>query len=234
MDPTQAAEIEAALPALLDRFYSHVRADAELGPVFTDAIEDWDHHLGTLTDFWSSVMLTSGRYKGNPMAVHMRHAARIPSEMFGRWLALWNQTTDEMMSPSIAAAMQAKAARIAQSLDAALHFRLSKAGTAPAQTIRRERPEAEVPVSKPYRSTPVFDERTLPQGLRQAHTTKDGVWGVIRVLEGCVRYRIEAHDHDVILSPGTPGLVRPQEPHHVEPVGPMRMQVDFYDHPPAL
>jgi hemoglobin len=224
MDPTQAAEIEAALPALLQRFYGRVRADAELGPVFNDAVGDWDHHLGTLADFWSSVMLTSGRYKGNPMAVHLRHAARIPSEMFGRWLALWTETTNEMMSPAVAAVMQAKAARIAQSLDAAIHFRLTKTET----------PEAEKPVSKPYRSTPVFDEQTLPQALRQAHTTKAGVWGVIRVLEGCVRYRVEAHDHDVILSPGTPGLVRPQEPHHVEPVGSMRMQVEFYDHPPAL
>jgi truncated hemoglobin YjbI/tellurite resistance-related uncharacterized protein len=224
MDPTQAAEIEAALPALLDRFYARVRADAELGPVFNDAVEDWDHHLATLADFWSSVMLTSGRYKGNPMAMHLRHANRIPSEMFGRWLAIWTETTNETMSPPVAAVMQAKAARIAQSLDAAIHFRLAKA----------EGAKAEKPASKPYRSTPVFDDQTLPAALRQAHTTKEGVWGVIRVLEGCVRYRIEAHDHDVILSPGTPGLVRPQEPHHVEPVGPMRMQVEFYDHPPAL
>lgn len=224
MDPAQAAEIEAALPALLDRFYARVRADAELGPVFNDAIGDWDHHLGTLTDFWSSVMLTTGRYKGNPMAAHLKHAARIPSGMFERWLTIWGETTDEMVSPPVAAAMQAKAARIAQSLDAALHFRLPKA----------EPKAAAAEPSKPYRSTPVFDERTLPPGLRQAHTTKDGVWGVIRVLEGCVRYRIEAHDHEVILSPGTPGLVRPQEPHHVQPVGPMRMQVEFYDHPPVL
>jgi hemoglobin len=127
MHPTQAAEIEAALPALLDRFYARVRADAELGPVFNDAVEDWDHHLATLADFWSSVMLTSGRYKGNPMAVHLQHAARIPSEMFGRWLAIWTETTDAMMSPPVAAIMQAKAARIAQSLDAAIHFRLPRA-----------------------------------------------------------------------------------------------------------
>jgi hemoglobin len=127
MDPSQAAEIEAALPALLDRFYARVRADAELGPVFNDAVGDWDHHLATLADFWSSVMLTSGRYKGNPVAVHLRHAARIPSEMFGRWLAIWTETTAEMMSPPVAAVMQAKAARIAQSLDLAINFRLPKA-----------------------------------------------------------------------------------------------------------
>lgn len=129
MDAHQAAEIEAVLPALLDRFYARVRADAQLGPVFNDAVGDWSHHLATLAEFWSSVMLTSGRYKGNPMQVHLQHAPRISSEMFGRWLAIWTRTTDEMVSPEVAAVMQAKAARIAQSLDAAIHFRPS--GTEP-------------------------------------------------------------------------------------------------------
>ena len=77
MDPSQAAEIEAALPALLDRFYARVRADAELGPVFNDAVGDWDHHMATLADFWSSVMLTSGRYKGQPVPAHLKHRERI-------------------------------------------------------------------------------------------------------------------------------------------------------------
>ena len=126
MDVRQAAEIEAALPALLERFYERVRADAELGPVFNDAVGDWSRHLATLADFWSSVMLGSGRYKGDPMQAHLKHGAKISSEMFGRWLALWTLTTDEMMAPDVAAAMQAKAARIAQSLDLAIHFRLPK------------------------------------------------------------------------------------------------------------
>ena len=128
MDARQAAEIEAALPALLERFYARVRADAQLGPVFDDAVGDWSRHLATLGDFWSSVMLATGRYKGNPMQAHLAHGARIRPEMFGRWLALWTQTTDESMSPDVAAAMQAKAARIAQSLDLALHFRPPQTG----------------------------------------------------------------------------------------------------------
>ena len=128
MDPRHAAEIENALPALLDHFYARVRQDPALGPVFNDGVEDWDHHLATLADFWSSVMLTSGRYKGHPVLAHQKHAARITPEMFGRWLELWGETTNQMVSPEVAAAMQAKAARIGQSLDLALHFRLPKAG----------------------------------------------------------------------------------------------------------
>jgi hemoglobin len=128
MDPRHVEEIEAALPTLVRRFYDRVRADAELGPVFNDAVENWDRHLATLVDFWSSMMLASGRYKGNPTQVHLQHGARISSEMFGRWLALWKETTDEIMSPDVAAALQVKAARIAQSLDLAINFRLPKAG----------------------------------------------------------------------------------------------------------
>ena len=129
MDPRQAEEIEAALPGLVAAFYARVRQDPQLGPVFEDAVDDWDHHLATLVDFWSSVMLASGRYKGSPMLVHMRHAARIPSGLFERWLALWTQVTDEAASPEIAAVFQAKAARIAQSLDLAINFRLPAKGT---------------------------------------------------------------------------------------------------------
>ena len=32
----------------------------------------WPVHLAKMYDFWSSVMLTTGRYKGNPLGVHMR------------------------------------------------------------------------------------------------------------------------------------------------------------------
>lgn len=87
--------------------------------------------------------------------------------------------------------------------------------------------------SRPYRSTPVFDEHTLPAALRQAHSTKAGVWGVIRVLEGRLEYRIEQGGAVQVLDPATSGLVRPQELHHVTVIAPMRMQVDFYDHEPC-
>ena len=84
----------------------------------------------------------------------------------------------------------------------------------------------------PYRSTPVFDEATLPDALRREHRTKAGVWGVIRVIEGRLRLTLVDGGEEHVLTPDRPGLVLPEQPHHVEPIGRMRMQVDFYDQPP--
>jgi len=124
---TSTAKIdEAGLARLMDAFYTRVRADAELGPIFNDAIDDWPHHLEKLTAFWSSVMLTSGRYKGQPVPAHMKHRSRITPELFDRWLGLWKQATDELMEPVAALALQEKAARIAESLKLAMFFRLDR------------------------------------------------------------------------------------------------------------
>lgn len=65
---------ESAITAVIDRFYERVRADPTLGPVLNVVVVDWDEHLRKLAALWSSVMLTSGHYKGNPMAVHRRQA----------------------------------------------------------------------------------------------------------------------------------------------------------------
>jgi len=124
---------EAQLERLIPRFYARVRDDALIGPVFDSAIGDWQQHLGKLVDFWSSVMLTSGRYKGSPVAAHLTHLPTITPPMFDRWLMLWTEVTAEMLPPTTAAALQGKAARIAESLKLALYFRLSPA---PGNTAR--------------------------------------------------------------------------------------------------
>jgi len=119
---------EEGLSALVEAFYARVRVDEELGPLFNDAIADWPEHLEKLCAFWSSVMLTTGRYKGQPVPAHMKHREQITPELFDRWLNLWRETTDAMMAPSAAQALQEKAQRIAQSLQWALFFRLDNNG----------------------------------------------------------------------------------------------------------
>ena len=126
---TQDGQIdEAALERLIPDFYARVRADADIGPLFNAAVNDWADHLERLVAFWSSVMLTTGRYKGSPVAEHLKHKAHITPAMFDRWLAIWADTTNELLAPEAAAALQAKARRIAESLQLALFFRLDDPG----------------------------------------------------------------------------------------------------------
>ena len=117
---------EADLALLVDRFYARVRQDGLIGPLFNAAIHDWPEHLEKLSAFWSSVMLTSGRYKGSPMAAHMHHAGQIRPEMFARWLELWRETARDTLAPDAAEAVSAKAERIAESLQLGLYFNLDK------------------------------------------------------------------------------------------------------------
>ncbi|MBO9694831.1 MAG: group III truncated hemoglobin [Sphingopyxis sp.] len=116
---------EAALERLIPAFYARVRADADIGPLFNAAVHDWPEHLEKLVAFWSSVMLTAGRYKGSPVAGHLKHREAITPAMFDRWLAIWAGTTNELLAPDAAKALQAKAASIAESLQLALFFRLA-------------------------------------------------------------------------------------------------------------
>ena len=39
----------------------------------------------------------------------------------------------------------------------------------------------------PYGASPIFDEQSLPDALRNDHRTKAGTWGLLRVLDGEVR-----------------------------------------------
>ena len=118
-----AAKIdEESLSRLVPLFYDRVRQDPELAPIFNDAIANWPEHLEKLVSFWSSVMLTSGRYRGNPVAKHLA-VEGITMELFERWLALFNETCGELFDERLAREFGAKAARIAESLKLALFYR---------------------------------------------------------------------------------------------------------------
>lgn len=80
----------------------------------------------------------------------------------------------------------------------------------------------------PYRRTREFSQATLPDALRRRHTTARGVWGRIQILEGSLRYRIlEPQPEEHVLSPAQPGVVEPEIPHEVEPLGAVRFYVEF-------
>ena len=114
---------EDSIRRLVDVFYGKVRSDPELAPIFERAIPgDWAPHLATMRDFWSSLMLVSGRYKGNPLAIHMRVEGMAP-ELFDRWLELFGETCGELFDENVADAFRIKAARIAESFKLGLFYR---------------------------------------------------------------------------------------------------------------
>src|SRR3546814_18865256 len=84
--------------------------------------DDWDEQFEKLQAFGSSVMLMSGRYKGQPMAAHLRHDGAMTAANFDRWRALWRETTDDILDPKNAFVLQEKAARIAESLQLGVKF----------------------------------------------------------------------------------------------------------------
>ena len=114
---------EDSIRRLVDGFYAKVRRDPELAPIFLRAIPgDWQPHLNKMYDFWSSVMLTTGRYKGNPVIKH-QVLPDMKISLFERWLTLFNETCDELFDASVSGAFRGKAARIAESLKLALFYR---------------------------------------------------------------------------------------------------------------
>jgi hemoglobin len=112
---TAVGVTEEIIDDVVHAFYGRVRKDPALGPIFNGAIEDWDAHLAKLCDFWSSVLLMSGRFKGAPMAVHAR-LPNINERHFARWLHIWRETVPEVAPPEAAALFIAKAEMIGQSL----------------------------------------------------------------------------------------------------------------------
>jgi hemoglobin len=114
--PGLAAGIdEAMIGELVDQFYAKVRQDDILGPVFESRIDNWDEHLTKLRAFWSSVVLMTGRYKGQPMPVHAA-ISEITDAHFERWLSLFAETAKAVCPAEAAALFIDRSRRIAQSL----------------------------------------------------------------------------------------------------------------------
>lgn len=81
----------AAIAALVDRFYEGIRADPELGPIFTARIAEWPPHLQRMNQFWRSILHGSGEFTGNPMRKHVA-LPRLGAGHFVRWLDLFYAT----------------------------------------------------------------------------------------------------------------------------------------------
>ena len=111
--PTPCTEDEVV--HLVHSFYARVRQDAQLGPIFNAHVDDWDHHLAKLVDFWSAALRGTGRYRGTPMVAHAALPGLHPG-LFHRWLELFRETCATLDNPPMRERAEMLAARIADSL----------------------------------------------------------------------------------------------------------------------
>ena len=84
---------------LVERFYTRVREDEIIGPIFRDQENfSWDTHIPVMVNFWSSILLDDASYKGNPMLKHIELNRRTPLTQlhFRRWKELFFSTLDEL------------------------------------------------------------------------------------------------------------------------------------------
>ena len=86
-----------------------------------------------------------------------------------------------------------------------------------------------------FSESPIFDQDTTPDALKQDHQVKSGVWGRLVVFDGALEYlvagtpeiarRIEATGH---------AIIEPEQLHSVRMIGDVRFQVEFYRQPKEM
>lgn len=109
---------EATVARLVDLFYERARRDPLLGPVFEQAIKDWEGHLAIIRRFWSAHLIGGSHGGGRMFMAH----AQLPIEPthFDRWLALFDQTAAELLPPAAHGKAMKTANHVASSLKAGL------------------------------------------------------------------------------------------------------------------
>ena len=79
------------------------------------------------------------------------------------------------------------------------------------------------------RSSPDWDEVSLPPGLLRSHRTAEGTWGRITVTEGQLRFRAATTpSRDVVLVASGVQAIPPGVVHEVQPLGTVRFTIDFF------
>ena len=106
---------EEEVAALVSNFYSRIRDDEVLGPIFARHVRDWNQHLPKMVDFWSSALRRTARYRGMPMPVH-NALPGLDAGHFSRWVRIFRTTTAAQGNAALQARANELAERIARSL----------------------------------------------------------------------------------------------------------------------
>ncbi|WP_312340323.1 group III truncated hemoglobin [Sphingobacterium sp.] len=109
------------IKALVDQFYSTVRKDRLLGPIFQERIQDnWAIHLEKMYSFWQTILLDEHNYFGSPFPPHSN--LPIDAQHFGQWLKLFEATVDQLYSGKKAEEAKWRAQKMAQMFQFKLEY----------------------------------------------------------------------------------------------------------------
>ncbi|MDF2517640.1 MAG: globin [Sphingobacterium sp.] len=98
---------------LVDQFYTTVRADSLIGPIFQERIQDnWSVHLEKMYRFWQTILLDEHTYFGSPFPPHI--PLPIEAKHFDQWLLLFEATVDRLYKGEKADEAKWRAQKMAQ------------------------------------------------------------------------------------------------------------------------
>jgi tellurite resistance-related uncharacterized protein len=84
------------------------------------------------------------------------------------------------------------------------------------------------------RTSPRWDEHTMPASLKRSHRTAVSTWGRIVVHEGKLRFVARTEPElNVIVGPGSAQAIPPEVEHEVQPLGRVCFSIDFLSLPEA-
>lgn len=94
------------------------------------------------------------------------------------------------------------------------------------------RPSDEMPSGlRLVRTSPVFDEESVPAGLLGEHRVAAGVWGRLVVRSGALRFVFDG-DGDgppaQTVAAGASIVIPPERIHHLELLGPVTFVIEFH------
>ena len=106
---------------LVDTFYTRVRADELLGPIFDERIQDrWARHLDIMYRFWQTVLLEELTYQGSPGTKHI--TLPVGAEHFDRWINIFFTTIDELFTGEKAEEAKWRAQKMADMFASKIEF----------------------------------------------------------------------------------------------------------------
>jgi len=98
---------------LVDTFYTKIRKDELLGPIFESKIQGkWSEHLQKMYTFWQTLLFDEHTYSGRPFPPHAELDLR--KEHFERWISIFFQNVNDLFEGEKADEIKWRANRMAK------------------------------------------------------------------------------------------------------------------------